>query len=276
MIYVRAFLLMMASILSVGSLQGQFADDIRSGRPGQAAGAFGVGDQVLQFQLGAVYENLILPSDDASITNYTAVVRYGITRHLEAGLAIGYRRNDFNSGQVLDGLSTFQAGLRYNLYEGSGAIPSIGVQARATLPFTTGDFERDRVGVTSLLALGSAMSDRTSLFLNLIANYPGGDERINYSYALGVGQSLSERWSAYVEVYGSLSDGITDAYNGGVAFLVSPDVQLDLSVGVTTDQDITTIDGPRWIDSWFIDGGVSVRIDWRGDSERRPNQEMGR
>lgn len=112
----------------------QFNETIRTGRPGQAIGAFTVGKGVLQVQSGFdVFgsQNSRTKLKSNGFLNNT-VVRYGLTETFEVSTLVEYKtetneQNDIRTN--LQGLSAFDVGMRYHIFTGKGLIPTYQINA---------------------------------------------------------------------------------------------------------------------------------------------------
>ncbi|UJH90393.1 transporter [Antarcticibacterium sp. 1MA-6-2] len=131
--------LILLLIIFIPSLMlGQYGETIRTGRPGQAIGAFALGSKVFQVQSGLTYNRF---EDAAGNENSTYmnnnVFRLGIWEKFEVSGVVGYRIAEEAplTGNRIRGVSNTQIGARYNILEPNGAIPALGLQGRVLLKF---------------------------------------------------------------------------------------------------------------------------------------------
>ncbi len=101
--YLATFFLLILSNFCFG----QFNETIRTGRPGQAIGAFTVGKNVLQFQQGLDYYSTaeINPPKEFVFNN---VVRYEISETVELSALVDYQYKESGFGttaRTLEGIS---------------------------------------------------------------------------------------------------------------------------------------------------------------------------
>lgn len=236
-------------------LKAQFAEKIRTGRPGQSIGAYAVGKNVFQLQAGGNLSNFYL-SDSENISDDkvfagTAVLRYGLTEKLEVSAVGTYRNNDLFGAESNEqsGISNTQIGLRYNILQNKGIIPAVGLQGRLLLRAQSDDFQRDNTGAKVILATGNKLTDNLSLTTNLGFTWAGngGPAKTNYSAILSV--SLGEKWSTFAEIYGSF-DVFSTNFDTGLAYFCTPDLKFDISAGLY---------GRNSLNYLFLDAGLSWR-----------------
>ncbi|PPK87768.1 outer membrane putative beta-barrel porin/alpha-amylase [Neolewinella xylanilytica] len=242
-------------LLLTAYLPAQYSPTIVSGRPGQSINAATVGRGVYQVQTGLNLdwaregrENLF---DLSEVTD----IRVGVFERLElSALIIGEADESTVAprGTRRDrGISDTQLGGRYLFLENDGWRPAIAVRAHALLRAQDEDFRRERVGANLILAADWAVTDLLAFTANLSRTWPGDGSRSD-DYVATLGFNLSDRWSSFVEVYGTMTGVATANYDGGFAYLVNDNLGLDLSVGW---------DGDYGVRSYFLDFGVSFRVD---------------
>ena len=238
-------------------VKGQFNESIRSGRPGQAIGAYSVGKKVFQVQSGLTYNQAQFDSDN-QIRSYVVgtVLRAGVTEKLEVSGVINWRRDDITSpeeGQILSGIGNTQIGARYNISKNQGAVPAIAIQGRALLTAQSQEYRRDKIGSKFILATGNKVNDWLSIGTNWGVLWSGYGADPQSFYALNFSFGLSDKIGAFAEIYGGL-DEFNTYFDGGFSYLINLDLQLDLSAGWQGENNIT---------DWFVDGGISYRLNWR-------------
>ena len=160
-----------------------------------------------------------------------------------------------------DGIGDAEVGAKIYLAEERGGRPEMALLASTSVPSGDDAFTSDRFDPALRLALAHTLSERVSLGYNLglaFASEVGEDgERDTVSsafYTVALGFSLSERWGAFVELYGdipaSAGGGPANAFDGGITYLVRENLQLDLAVGAGLSDAA---------DDFFIGLGLSVR-----------------
>ena len=251
----RCYFTMFLLLLSV-AVHGQYGKNIRTGRPGQAIGPFTVGKNVLQLQAGLTYGWLELEGSNikTNLVDPNAVIRFGILERLEVSAVIGYSSiNQESSGeeQNFQGISNAQIGLRYNILNSTGSGPSIGLQSRIRLNTLSGDFDQEKLGNTTILAISQGLGQRFGLTSNLGVTWLGNGGNPFGTYVLNLGVDLSDKVSIFIENYGLWGSGDFDTrFDTGLGYLVNPDLKLDVSAGYGKN------DG---LQDYFVDLGFSWR-----------------
>lgn len=239
------------------SLFAQYSESIRTGRPGQAIGAYTVGKNVFQIQSGLTY-NMVDFSSDAEINSFvhSTVLRLGVAEKLEVSGVINWQKDRITTAEQIEkfgGISNTQIGARYNFTKNQGAIPAIGIQGRLLLNAQSQDYRRDKLGSKFIVATGNKINDWLSIGTNFGMTWSGNNQDPKSLYVLNFSFGLTEKIGAFAEMYGSFEDS-NPFFDGGISYLIHNDLQLDISAGWDSQRDIS---------SWFVDGGLSYRIDWR-------------
>ncbi|MCL6266100.1 transporter [Flagellimonas myxillae] len=267
----------------------QYTDVINSNRPGRAVSAFAVGRNVVQLEMGLLYEQ----QDDASLNSDSNIfgsdiaLRYGllfetlelvyegsfISQNITfVDLGTSERRTDFSRNRlglkflVFDpfkdpeknkpNLYSWRAN---NVFQLKNLIPAVSVYAGATFtlgenPFYPGDGTvTPRVGV----ATQSRLSPRFVLISNVAYDRIGTDFP-QWSYAMSVTHSFRDpKWSVFLEGQGFSGDRYSDILlRTGVAYLISPNFQADFHLGSGFKNDPSRI---------FTVLGFSYRLDFHKD-----------
>ncbi len=160
-----------------------------------------------------------------------------------------------------DGAGDGELGAKIHLVEERGGRPEIALLVSTSVPIGDDGFTSDRFDPALRLALAHTLSERVSLGYNLGFAFESGvgddGDRDTLSYAfytVALGLALSDRWGAFVELYGdvpaSASGGPANAFDGGLTYLVRDGLQLDLAGGVGLSDAA---------EDWFVGLGLSVR-----------------
>lgn len=234
---------------------GQFAEQIRSGRPGQSIGPFTLGSKVFQMQSGYSYMQNEISSEDYKLNNINNVIRLGILERLEFSAAINYSHLTsklINQESKNVGIDNFSIGGRYAVLSGEGVLPAVGFQSRLILPINSQDFENPDYGVHNILVLQKAIGEKFSLTTNWIYTYRSSYNTLDYT--LNSAYSIDKKWSVFFEFFGNINNEFSHNYNFGVAYLSQDNIQWDISFGRLTELIEPIV---------FVDVGLSWRIDWR-------------
>lgn len=236
-------------------------------RPDQTESAVVVPPGLVQLEAGA----LLMRDDEGGVDREVrevggSLLRIGLLERLE--LRVGWQGHvdeelDFGSrASSTDGLGDAELGAKVELTRESGRRPQTALLLGTSVPVGEREVTSDRFDPSFRLAVSHTLSDRLGLGWNVGMSWEsetsetGVTETLSFvdvTAALGVG--LTDRWGAFVELFGSEpvdAPGDTEvSLDGGVTFLVRPNLQLDLSAGTGLSDDAP---------DRFIGVGASVRL----------------
>ncbi|SHG34069.1 transporter [Flagellimonas flava] len=242
----------------------QYTDVINSNRPGRAVSAYAVGRNVVQGEMGLLYEqqdNADL-NTDSNILGVDFSLRYGllfetlelnwegsfITQNVTfTNLGTDERRTDFSRNRlglkflIFDpyknperskpNLYSWRAN---NVFQWKNLIPAVSVYAGATFtlgenPFYVGD---PVVAPRAAIATQSRLSPRFVLISNLAYDRIGTDFP-ELNFAMSITHAFRDpKWSVFLEGQGISSDRYSDVLlRTGVAYLINENFQADFHLG---------------------------------------------
>jgi hypothetical protein len=266
--YLFLILLLFAAKISFA----QYSEVINSDRPGQSISANTVGARNLQMQMGGEYAQATLRNSDFQNGMHGGVVgllvRYGIWRSFDLGFGFSHVTIDNIQSTRLNTRSSstsFMLRGRVNFLEGNKRRPSLGMDVEVRFPDPQTERYTDFIAPTFTLILNQQIGERLTLASNIGArwsNTPTG------TYTVNLGAYMSKRAKIFVEHYGEFftqkfnSSTGRDAeliwsgrVNGGFAFVVYKDVQLDISAGYGGYEN-----GRK---DWYVGGGFSWRVHFK-------------
>lgn len=194
----------------------------------------------LQIETGAYHESFEANGfrTDRNIMN-TTLVRYGLLNNLE--LRVGWdfveeieTINEIKSNDRLSGLSPLLLGMKVPIAAEINCWPAIGFIAHLHLPFLAGtDYKPQTTAANFLFAFSHTLNDKSNLSYNLGAEWGGDSSAMAYIYSTSYGYSITDRFGAYVEVYGNISENSISEqyYDTGVTYLIKRNIQLDATIG---------------------------------------------
>lgn len=250
----KKLLLVLISILPLTQVTAQFNETIRTGRPGQAIGAFTVGTNIFQIQSGFDYFGSKTDGfKNAGFLNNT-VLRYGLTEPFEISALLEYKTETItqnDSKTTLNGLSAVDVGMRYHIYTGEGLIPNIGFQFRLRLPGLSEDFKVDDVAPRFIVVTSQRLSETFTLITNWGAAWTGNSSSPVGTYVINLSFPFNDKLGAFVETFGVYGqERFLVNFDTGLAWLLTPDLQLDLYGGYGNNYGLS---------NFFISTGVSWR-----------------
>ena len=200
-----------------------------------------------------------LLASDGDVTRYEVpgtLVRIGLGRQTElrighAGMAVGEGNH---------GAGDSALGVKVNLIErADGWRPELSILGGLSMPTGDEGFSSNRVDPSFLVALAYELSPRLSLGSNVGVAWESSSEEIDRDaaivYSLVLGSGLTNRLSAFLEVFGDWqttgASATSVSVDGGFTFLLTDLVQLDAYVG----------HGLRGLtDDVFVGTGLSFRL----------------
>ncbi len=202
--------------------------------------------------------------------------RMGITEHFEFRLELGYTYLDYWSDlndlsehnadyppvvSTEAGFTPLSVGLKTMLTEERGLLPEAAFIFMLAFPGTGAEvFDIESIADEARLSCSHTLSERFSLGYNVGMAWDGISGGYTGFYSLALGASLGEPFGAYFEVYGDVMPRQTPVHrvDGGVTFLATPDLQLDLSAGYTLQPPTRYFD--RDETEYYLAVGCSWRV----------------
>ncbi len=228
----------------------QAGDPLVTDRPDFTESALAVAPGVVQLELGYTLTR------GGAVNTHTlgeVLLRIGIVPRAE--LRVGLNSFAWDDDPLGDntGLEDASVGLKVELANGGGALgfdllkPRVALLLSTTIPTGGAAFGEEDLRPGAVLALSWDVSERVGLGANanVAAASEAGDRYGQFSGAVSVGVSLTERVGAYGEYFmfapSGPGDDATGFLNGGFTFLVSNDFQFDARAGIGlygTDTDL--------------------------------------
>lgn len=215
---------------------GQFNETIRTGRPGQSIGAFTLGKSIFQVQSG--FDVFGSDTDGLSSSGYLSntVMRFGLTETFEISALVEHKWEEIKTnGSPMDltGWSAVDVGMRYHIYSGKGLVPNVGFQIRFRLPDMGGDYEIEQLAPRFLVVTSQALTEKITLITNSGASWDGVSGIPRGNYTINLSTPITNTVGVFIENYGSVFRSTWETYwDTGIAWLVTPDLQLDLYGGL--------------------------------------------
>lgn len=212
-------------------------ESIVADRPGLADGSTTVSQGVVQLETGVVTE-------EGDAFALPTLVRYGITNRFELRIAsdvLGWNDDDSD-------IAPISAGFKLRLRE--GAIP-LSLIASVQPPSGGGSLRSDAFETEARLVSDIAIAEGLSLTPNVGIAFAEGDDAVGI-FAMTLEREMGNALP-FVDFETSFGSGDTSFIaDAGVAWVVRPNTQLDVSAGVN-------VVGDAYPD-WFIAAGYSRRF----------------
>lgn len=246
MTFIRSLILGSGFVFLAGGALAQ-ESPIATDRPGFLFSSLTVGQGVIQAELGLPAITLN-ESDGGEVrsTSLIGLLRLGISDDLELRLGAPV----FTDSTSDSGYGDLEAGAKWHLLDNDGGRPSFALIPSVILPTGEDGFTADDPVYQLIAALEWTVGDGWGIAaLASALNGPFGDDDryMQETFALSLGRSFpSPAWSAYGEIVHVITDlegaGDSSFAGAGIKYLVSNDVQLDLSF----DRGLTD-NAPDWL-----------------------------
>ncbi|WP_230401597.1 transporter [Hanstruepera ponticola] len=222
---------------------------LETDRPDATEASSTVPQGYLQVETGGFYQTFEKNQiKTENFTYNTTLVRYGLSDNFELRLGWNLQEdvthiNGQKLDNVLSGFSPLLLGMKVYITEEKGWIPEISLIGHVFLPLTAStDYRPETTGVDFRFSLAHTLSEKSSLGYNLGMAWGNDSPEASYIYTIAYGYSISEKFGAYVELYGDLPEDsqANHLWDAGLTYLVSNDLQLDMSFGtsITEGQDL--------------------------------------
>ncbi|MFC2096294.1 transporter [Bacteroidota bacterium] len=213
------------------------APELIGDRPDQTESAFIVSKGHFQFEDGFLFENET--SEIQNISYSSMLLRYGLFENFELRFATEYNKTKSTGLSDITGFAPFAIGTKIHVNEEKGWIPQIAFLAHINIANTGAqEFLQDYHSSQIVLIFNHTINDSWSIGYSLGAEFPSDIDYTMGTYTLVSGFSISEKIGAFIEVYGDFSKYMyaDNKVNGGVTYLLFPNLQLDFAGGFGLSQ----------------------------------------
>lgn len=279
------------SILSISSAFSQYTEVINSNRPGVSQGAFSVGKNVLQFEVGPniVKEEHSLLKNEVSGFGADFAVRYGfLFEELEVNIEGAFQSDTFTDNRSSitfeedrTNFKRLTIGAKYLVYDPyknaeeekpnlysyhanrkfkwKNLIPAVAVYAGVNFdtkdnPYTAPGIEG--ISPRVMVATQNNFAGGWVLVLNLMKDRIGTDYS-DFQYVATLTKSIGQQWAVFGESQGIQSDFYADnLFRLGGAYLWTKNLQVDTAITFNTK------DTPSVFNASI---GASYRFDFHKD-----------
>lgn len=236
---------------------------IATDRPGQSTAPSILSPGYVQIEAGTQITGTESGEGTKAITTRSyalpsALVRIGLLPAMELRLGAEYRslRGTTEAASTVataDGIASLAVGAKIGITQEKGSLPETAFLVTLALPYGAEQFRPAAVAPSFLLAMRSSLGGPLNLYYNLGGSWDGSNGAGTGLYTLALSAAIAGDLSAFAELYGSLASGVppVHAADAGIAYVVGPNLQLDLSGGAGI-----TPSAPEY----FISAGVSLRL----------------
>jgi hypothetical protein len=236
-------------------LYAQYGDVLRTGRPGQAIGAYTVGNNILQYQHGFEYNSYTNSSYSPYGFNTTQIIRFGILEALEISTLIEYQYQEqkFETETTYQsGIKNLQLGFRFHINDQKGWVPATAFQMRLKMPSISKDYESKYLAPIMIFVTNWGLPKKMNIATNWVLSYNGNDAIPTGKYVVHFGFPIYNKLKGFTENYGQLKGSVFETrFDGGFAYLINNNFQLDLYGGYGSN---------NGVQDYFVNTGISWRI----------------
>ncbi|MDB5036262.1 MAG: hypothetical protein JWQ98_3503 [Chlorobi bacterium] len=246
------------TISSHGTAQETEIPSISTDRPGQTTPPTIASPGSVQVEVGMQFAHD--QSDGVEMTTMSipqALVRIGLLPAMELRVQ-GEARSIRTSlppapATSHSGLAGLAIGTKIGVTGESKLIPETSFGMTLAMPAGDEAYRPASVAPTLFFAMRNGLSSTLNLYYNLGESWDGTNGAGTGFYDAALWNSFTTRFSGFIEIYGSFSSAVsaTHAADIGAAFLVTPNIQLDIFGGAGI-----TDNAP----DYFVNGGVSFRL----------------
>jgi hypothetical protein len=231
-------------------------------RPGFSTGAYTVKPGRFNIEFGYQYSFNNHNTDTSTHTTPLSNLRIGITSKIEFDLLWdGWNIDDQAESSPETSVTDASVGGKYRIVE----IDKFNLTALGLLSFPVGSSPSTSGHIDPRLGLlwDYSLSNNVSIFGNILANsdVTKGDRNYSIQPIVGVSFCHTSRLGTYLEYNSDIplhtggssepgSSSVQNTIDGGVTYLLTDDIQLDINAGVGLDSETDN----------FIGTGISIRF----------------
>ncbi len=230
-------------------------DKIDTDRPDQTESAVTVPKKWFQFEIG--FSRQTTNAFEKEFQHPTLLSKYGIGKRIELRLITTTQTNTYlvAADKLKEtGLSPVEVGAKIALWEEKKMLPKTSLLFHVGIPqLASKKFKADKLAPNFRFSMQHTLNKVVGIGYNLGAEWDGFSNTPAWIYTFAPGFNLSEKWYAYVEVFGSISKENKPQHNadGGVAYYVTRNFKVDLSSGFGISKEAP---------DWYIAIGASFRF----------------
>lgn len=228
-------------------------DQIDTDRPDQTETTSIVPANRFQMENGFLHQQT--NEDENELLLPTSLWKFGITNNIELRLITELAYNTYTDSTT-NGLSPVVLGIKVKLWEEKGIVPQASLITHVLLPkLASKNLQAKHVAPEIRLLFQNTLTDDIDLGYNLGMNWDGESPDPIFAYTLSPAMNITKQLKAYIEAFGFCPQyrHAEHWFDGGFMFLISKDIQLDISAGY----EITSQEGYH---QFYESVGFSFRI----------------
>lgn len=223
-----------STVISEGTTLGIITD-----RPTASASPTTVPFKTFQIETGGLYTSQKNRGIKTELLNFNnTLLRYGLLNRFELRLSWAVSENRETQGEnysvIGSGFEPLGVGAKVEITEEKGLLPDIGLLIDMSLPFLASeDYQPETTGVSFRFAFAHTINEKSGISYNLGAEWSDDSPEVAYIYTLSYGYGITDKLSAYVELYGNFprKDKAIHNWDAGLIYLLNSNLQLDTTIG---------------------------------------------
>jgi hypothetical protein len=234
---------------------GQEESTIETDRPDETEAASVVPVRTIQLESGFYFKKDGNRNQEFKMIQYPVLlVRVGVLDWLELRAESALQRNKTLIGTEdsdVNGLAPLTLGSKIALWQEKGLRPQAAFMVMVDMPIGSSELRPENPDPSLRLMFKNTLSERIDINYNVVYAWEGGIPA--KGYAVSIGAALTEKLTIYAEAFGEKSkdEKAVHSTDGGLLFLVTPTLQLDLAVGTPFNS---------FGKNYFVTTGVSYRL----------------
>ncbi len=239
-------------------------------RPDQTESSAVVPRGYFQIETGVTYSDE--GSESRTLEYPGTLIRIGLPKRLELRLGTQGFVSEFE-GNETTGYGDSEIGTKLYLWQESGWRPEAAFLASVSIPTGNNSFSTRHADPSFRFLFSHSLTETVSLAYNVgaawetVTTSSGNATLSDLQYTLAAGFALTDRIGAFAELFGatpvSSGGGSAVSVDGGLTYLLRPNVQFDVALGAGV-----TDDAP----DWFLTAGVSFRLPGWGPAKVPKNR----
>jgi hypothetical protein len=217
--------------LFTGKLHAQSTKSIETDRPDQTETPYSVGKYKVQFENGFSVNKI---DKYNNINNLVSLGRFGLSEKFELRMEASFDKWKGNVNVNL-GLQPLELGFKANLFDEKEWVPKTSIIAHVAMPkMASKNYTSNYYAPNFRFTMQHTLNHKTSLSYNLGGEWSTDDKSFTPLYTLASGYDFNDKWYGYIELFGFFSKGTVaeHSFDGGLAYLVNDNLQLDISAGI--------------------------------------------
>ena len=214
-----------------------FAQDIETveligDRPDQTESSTVLPKGYFQFENGFVNENVNSYLTNISYSSF--LVRYGLFENFELRFASDYQMTKITGLDNISGFAPISVGSKIQVKQEDGWIPQIAFLGHLTIANTgNSDYMQKYQSANMVLTFGHTLNNYMYVGYSIGVDFPSDVDYSVGTYTFVTGFTISNKIGAFIEAYGDFSKYMyaQNKINGGVTYLIHPQLQLDFAGG---------------------------------------------